>query len=124
MKAPLFALLLLLLQRIPALRPSFIAAAENMSSSSAVMNATDLRMPTLIYFNLHKPITDAQGIAACSGYCANHSTKCGGWVYVSPAYLPRSKYTGPRCSIKATAEHCYRAPNRPGLFAGAPGATS
>ena len=89
-----------------------------------VMNATDLRMPTLTNFNLHKPISDAQGIKACEGYCANHSTSCGGWVYVSPVFLPGSKYEGPRCSIKTKATHCYKAPNHPGLFAGAFGGCS
>ena len=94
------------------------------TGGESVMNATDLRMPTLANFNLQKPITDAEGIAVCSDYCTNHSKSCGGWVYVSPAFLPRSKYTGPRCSIKAMAKPCYRIPNRPGLFAGTPGSTS
>lgn len=87
---------------------------------SAVMNATDLRMPTLINFDLTKPITDAQGIAACSAYCTKRSSTCGGWVYVSPAFLPRSHYTGPRCSIKGKGP-CEISPNRTGLFAGATG---
>jgi hypothetical protein len=37
------------------------ASANLLRARSAVMNATDLRMPTLIDFNLKKPITDAQG---------------------------------------------------------------
>jgi len=82
-----------------------------------VMNATDLDMPTLVNFNLKKPITDAQGVAACRSYCANRTKVCGAWVYVSPAFLPRSHYTGPRCSIKK-ASKCVTAPGRTGLFAG------
>lgn len=91
---------------------------DDSGSSGKVMNATDLRMPTLTNFNLKRPITDAEGIAACSAYCANHSSTCGGWVYVSPAYMPRSHYTGPRCSIKGKGP-CYTAPGHPGLFSGA-----
>ena len=53
---------------------------DDSGSSGEVMNATDLRMPTLIDFNLKKPVTDAQGIAACSAYCAKQSSTCGGWV--------------------------------------------
>jgi polygalacturonase len=94
------------------------SAGVGQDMSPAVMNATDLRMPTLVNFNLKKPITDAQGIAACSAYCTKHSSTCGGWVYVSPAYLPHSKYTGPRCSIKGKGT-CYTTPGRPGLFSGA-----
>ena len=86
----------------------------------AVMNSTDLDMQTLINFDLKKPITDAQGIHICSAYCTNHSSTCGGWVYVSPAFLPRSHYTGPRCSIKAKSP-CRTLPKRTGLFAGASG---
>ena len=92
--------------------------SDDNSGSSEVMNGTDLRMPTLINFNLEQPLTDAQGIATCSAYCTKHSSTCGGWVYVSPFYLPRSHYTGPRCSIKGKGP-CYTAPGHPGLFSGA-----
>eukprot|EP01046_Picozoa_sp_COSAG06_P057380 COSAG06_NODE_11169_length_1552_cov_2.454921_2_plen_312_part_01 len=109
-------LLLLLLLAVDA--ASVTHAAAGAAPHPPVMNATDLRMPTLINFNLRRPISDAEGIANCSAYCAQHSASCGGWVYVSPAFLPRSRYTGPRCSIKKSGA-CYTAPGRPGLFAGA-----
>ena len=95
-------------------------AAATRATGGVVMNATDLDMPTLINFGLKEPITDAQGIAACSAYCAKHASTCGGWVYVSPAFMPRSRYTGPRCSIKGKGP-CETSLNRTGLFAGATG---
>lgn len=71
---------------------------RRVSSYPPVMNNTNLPEGDLpaLDFRLPANTSDADGIAACQGFCRNHSSQCAGWTYVRGPPVNN----GPRCAIK------------------------
>ena len=100
-----------------AVRPGATAA---MVPAPHVLNDTDIGgLPDVDGFRLPARTSTADGIAVCSSWCRNHSSVCGGWVYVDGQFDPGSRFNGPRCQPKGVVGVCTAQPHRH-CFSGVP----
>ena len=94
--------------------------AAGQGVAPAVMNNTDLGgIADVDGFRLDSHTTTQQGIAICSSWCANHTSVCGGWVYVDSEFDPGHRFDGPRCQPKGLVGTCAAEP-RAHCFSGVP----
>ena len=81
-----------------------------------VLNNTDIGgLLDIDGFRVPARTSIGDGIEACSSWCGNHSSTCGGWVYVDGHFAPGSRYNGPRCQPKGLVGVCVEQP-KPGAL--------
>ena len=88
-------------------------ATLTLAHAPRVLNNTDIGgLPDIDGFRLPARTSTADGVAACSSWCGNRSSICGGWVYVDGQFDPGSRFNGPRCQPKGLVGVCTERPHQ------------